>query len=112
MNTQRVKVLLAAIDSGSLTKAGQIFGYTQSAVTQMMKTLEDEVGFPLLIKTNRGVEPTSELSLLIPTMRKLLNTEEILSQEIAGISGVQKGTIRIGSFVSTSVNWVPQIIEY
>lgn len=112
MNTQRIKVLLAAIDSGSLTKAGQIYGYTQSAVTQMMKAIEEDVGFPLLIKTNKGVEPTSEVRLLLPTMRKLINTEEHLSQEIAGISGIQRGTIRIGSFVSTSVNWIPHIIEH
>ncbi|MBQ6314404.1 MAG: LysR family transcriptional regulator [Mogibacterium sp.] len=112
MNTQRIKVLLASIDKGSLTKAGQIYGYTQSAVTQMMKAYEEEVGFPLLNKTNKGVEPTNEAEMLIPTMRKILNYEERLSQEIAGIKGIQRGTIKIGSFVSTSVNWIPQVLEY
>lgn len=112
MNTQRIKILLAAIDNGSLTKAGQIYGYTQSAMTQMMKTLEEEVGFPLLIKNNRGVEPTNEVRQLLPFMRKILNDEERLSQEIAEIRGIRKGNIRIGSFVSTSVHWVPQVLEY
>lgn len=112
MNTQRIKVLLASIDKGSLTKAGQMYGYTQSAVTQMMKAYEEEVGFPLLNKTNKGVEPTNEAEMLIPTMRKILNYEERLSQEIAGIKGIQRGTIKIGSFVSTSVNWIPQVLEY
>ena len=112
MNTQRIKVLLASIDKGSLTKAGQMYGYTQSAVTQMMKAYEEEVGFPLLNKTNKGVEPTKEAEMLIPTMRKILNYEERLSQEIAGIKGIQRGTIKIGSFVSTSVNWIPQVLEY
>ena len=112
MNTQRIKILLAAIDNGSLTKAGQIYGYTQSAVTQMMKAMEDETGFPLLIKNNKGVEPTQEARLLIPTMRQILNLEEKLEQEKAEVKGIRKGTIRIGSFVSTSVSWVPQILEY
>lgn len=105
-------MLLAAIDNGSLTKAGQIYGYTQSAVTQMMKAMEDEAGFPLLIKNNKGVEPTQEVKMLMPTMRSILNLEEKLEQEKAEIHGLRKGTIRIGSFVSTSVNWVPEVLEY
>ena len=112
MNTQRIKVLLAAIDNGSLTKAGQIFGYTQSAVTQMIHTMEEEAGFRLLIKNNRGVEPTQEVRMLLPTMRQIINLEEKLEQEKAEILGVRKGNIRIGSFVSTSVNWIPQVLEY
>lgn len=112
MNTQRIKVLLAAIDNGSLTKAGQIYGYTQSAVTQMMHAMEEDTGFPLLIKNNKGVEPTQEAKMLLPTMRKLLNIEEKLEQEKAEILGIHKGTIRVGSFVSTSISWVPQVLEF
>lgn len=112
MNTQKIKVLLAAIDKGSLTKAGQTLGYTQSYLTQIMKAFEDEVGFPLLVKTNRGVEPTQEARLLLPAMRRLVESEERFDQEIAELQGLRKGTIRIGTYVSTSVYWVPQIIEY
>lgn len=112
MNTQRIKILLAAIDNGSLTKAGQLYGYTQSALTQMMQTLEEEVGFPLLIKSNRGVEPTSETQLLMPTLRKIVSLEERLEQEMAEIRGIHRGTIRIGSFVSTSIHWIPKVLEY
>lgn len=112
MNTQRIKILLTAIDKGSLTKAGQELGYTQSYLTQTMKAFEDEIGFPLLVKTNRGVEPTNEAKMLLPVMRKLIGCEEKLGQAMAEIQGLHRGTIRIGSFVSTSVYWVPQILEY
>lgn len=105
-------MLLAAIDNGSLTKAGQIFGYTQSAVTQMMQAMEEEAGFPLLIKNNRGVEATQETKMLIPLMRQILKLEENFEQEKAEIMGLRKGTIRVGSFVSTSVNWLPKVLEY
>jgi DNA-binding transcriptional LysR family regulator len=77
-----------------------------------MKAFEDEVGFPLLVKTNRGVEPTQETRALLPAMRRLVESEEQFDQEVAEIQGLRKGTIRIGTFVSTSVYWVPQIIEY
>ena len=112
LNTQKIKILLAAIDKGSLTRAGQALGYTQSYLTQIMKSFEEEVGFPLLVKTNRGVEPTPEARALLPAMRRLVESEELFEQEIAELHGLRKGTIRIGTFVSTSVYWVPQIIEY
>ena len=112
MNTQKIKILLAAIDKGSLTKAGQALGYTQSYLTQIMKAFEDEVGFPLLVKTNRGVEPTQEARTLLPAMRRIVESEELFDQEIAELQGLRRGTIRIGTYVSTSVYWVPQIIEY
>ena len=112
LNTQKIKILLAAIDKGSLTKAGQTLGYTQSYLTQIMKAFEDEVGFPLLVKTNRGVEPTQEAMALLPAMRRLVESEEQFDQEVAELQGLRKGTIRIGTYVSTSVYWVPQIIEY
>lgn len=112
MNTQKIRILLTAIDKGSLTKAGQALGYTQSYLTQIMKAFEEEVGFPLLVKTNRGVEPTQEARNLLPAMRRLIESEEQFDQEVAELQGLRKGTIRIGTYVSTSVYWVPQIIEY
>ena len=103
MNTQRIKILLTAIEQGSLTKAGQMLGYTQSYLTQTMKAFEDEIGFPLLVKTNRGVEATNETKILLPAMRELIHCEEKLNQEMAEIQGLHRGNIRIGSFPSTSV---------
>ena len=47
MDIKKLDVLLAVVDCGSFTKAGEILGYTQSGITHMMKALEQEVGFPL-----------------------------------------------------------------
>lgn len=107
-----IQVLVTAIDSGSYTRAGEILGYTQSNLTQMMKAFEDEAGFPLLIKTKRGVEPTQEALQLLPEMRSMLAQEEKFYQEIDSIRGIRRGRIRIGTFVSTSTSWLPQLLAY
>lgn len=113
MNTYKmIQVFLTSVDSGSFTKAGEILGYTQSNLTQMMRSFEEELGVPLLIKSKRGVEPTREAQLLIPTMRTMLNMEEKFFQEVNEIRGIKKGVIRIGSYVSTSATWLPQVIGY
>lgn len=112
MNTQKIRAFLTAIELGSLTAAGDELGYTQPAMTQMMRSLESEIGFPLLIKSRNGVEPTMESELLIPTMRQLLSDEEKLGQEVNEILGIRKGTVRIGTFASTSIYWLPRVLEY
>ena len=113
MNTfKMVKVFLTSIDSGSFTKAGEILGYTQSNLTQMMKSFEDELGIPLLIKTKKGVEPTGEAKFLIPAMRAMIAQEERFLQEADEIRGIHRGSIKIGSYVSTSATWLPKVIGY
>lgn len=112
MNTQKLRILLEAIELGSLSKAGESLGYTQSALTQMMRSLEDEIGFPLLNKSPRGVEPTREAMILLPAMRQILNDEQILFQEVAEIQGLHSGSIRVGSFTSTSIRWLPRVLHY
>ena len=113
MNTFKyVKVFLTSIDSGSFTRAGEILGYTQSNLTQMMKSFEEELGIPLLIKTKKGVEPTNEAKQLIPAMRAMISQEERFIQEADEIRGIRRGSIRIGSYVSTSAAWIPGVIAY
>lgn len=111
MDTKRWKVMLAADDYGSFTRVGEELGYTQSGITQMMKTLEKEVGFSLFIKDNHGVTLTKEAKALIPAIRNLLNADEEINQEIASLKGAQVGTIRIGTYLSCSIHWIPKIIR-
>lgn len=112
MNTLKLKVLFKAIELGSLTRAGEALGYSQSAITQMMKSLEEDVGFSLLSKNNRGVELTAEGKSLLPLMRRIIDDEEAFFEEIAEIGGMHKGTLWVGSFVSTSVHWLPIVLKH
>lgn len=111
MDIKKWKVMLAVDDYGSFTRAGEELGYTQSGITQMMRALEKEVGFPLFIKDNHGVTLTNEAKSLIPSIRALLNAAEVVSQEIAFLKGAQKGTIKIGTYLSCSIHWIPKIIR-
>lgn len=111
MDQKKLRVLLTIADQGSFTKAGEALGYTQSGITQMMKSLEQEVGFPLFNKTRRGVSLTNDAEMLLPAIRDLLSANEFLNQEISFLRGAQKGTLKIGSYISCSIHWLPPIIQ-
>ncbi len=111
MDTKKLQVFLTVSKYNNFTKAGEELGYTQSGITQMMKTLENEIGFPLFIKNHHGVTLTKEAQSLIPSIRTLLAANESLNQEIAFRKGAKKGTITIGSYGSCVAHWLPRIIS-
>ena len=45
---------------GSFTRAAEALGYTQAAVSQMIRSLENEFSLRLLIRTRSGVRLTRE----------------------------------------------------
>ncbi|MDN4462642.1 LysR family transcriptional regulator [Fructilactobacillus sanfranciscensis] len=51
--------LKLVLEKQSITKAAQIMGYSQPAVSQMLTSLEQELGFPLLSKQRFLVFPNS-----------------------------------------------------
>lgn len=110
MDIKKLLVLLAVVDCGSFTKAGEKLGYTQSGITHMMKSLEQEVGFPLFTKGHHGVALTKAGQTLLPSIRNLMAANETLYQEISFLKGAKKGILKIGSFSSCSMHWLPRII--
>ena len=111
MDIKKLSVLLTVADHGNFTKAGEELGYTQSGITHMMKSLETEVGFPLFNKGHHGVSLTKECEALLPSIRNLLSANETLNQEISFLKGAKRGTIKIGSYISCAIHWLPEIIN-
>lgn len=103
--------MLAVDEFGSFTRVAEELGYSQPGITQMMKSLEKEIGFPLFIKHKHGITLTEEAKALLPSIRSLINSSETIHQEIASLKGAQKGTIKIGTYLSCSINWIPKIIR-
>lgn len=111
MDIKKWKVMLAVDHHGSFTRAGLELGYTQSGITQMMKSLEKDVGFSLFKKVGHGTFLTDEAKALLPAIHSLLHAEEVIRQEIAALKGAQTGTIIIGTYLSCSIHWIPKIIQ-
>ena len=55
INLQKLEALLAAVDTGSITAAGEKLSYSQSGVSRMIGDLEREWGVNLLERDKRGV---------------------------------------------------------
>ena len=55
MDVQKLSVLAAIVEAGSMTRAAEQLGYSQAGLTYMMNSLEDEIGLCLLDRSHSGV---------------------------------------------------------
>ncbi len=97
-------------ETHNFTKSGDRLGYTQPGVSHTLKSLENELGFPLFHRTKNGAFLTSEGKAILPLVRQLLTVNEHLKETISSLNGLTTGHITIGCFASISRNWLPQII--
>ena len=111
MSLLKYKTLAAVVETGSLTRAADELGCTQSAVSHSIDSLEKELGFALLLRKRSGIKLTNEGERLMPAVRNLLSSAEQLSQTASAIRGLDSGTVRIGTFTSVGVHWLPGVLK-
>ena len=111
MSLLKYKTLAAVVETGSLTRAADELGCTQSAVSHSIDSLEKELGFALLLRKRSGIKLTNEGERLMPAVRNLLSSAEQLNQTASAIRGLDSGTVRIGTFTSVGVHWLPGVLK-
>ncbi len=111
MNIAKYQALVTAIEEGSLSMAAEKLGCTQSAISHSIAGLEEELGFALITRSRAGVRLTAEGERLMPAVRNLLSSAEQLNQTASSIRGLDCGTVRVGTFTSVAVHWLPAILK-
>ena len=101
--------LVKTAEKGSFTRAAQELDYAQSSVSKMVSDLEKEWGMTLLDRSRGGVCLTSAGEQIMPYLRKVLSGYRELEGQICRMNGAETGVVRIGTFSSVAINWLPNI---
>ena len=109
-NIQKYIALLSTLEEGSITRAAETLGYSQSAVSRMVQDLEREWEIPLLERGRHGVRATSDGLRLLPHIRQLHTAYRELQEQVNELRGFQSGLIRVGVFSSVATHWLPNIL--
>ena len=99
------------IELGSFTKAADALGYTQSSVSQMIASLESELGFKLLIRSRTGIRLTLEGAKLYPFIERSNIQYRAMLEKANEIKGLETGVIRVGTISSITCHWMPRLIK-
>ena len=107
----RYYVFLKVVETGSFTRAAQELDYTQSAVSQMVQTLEEEICDTLFHRSKSGITLTPDGQEYLPFIRAVCNACDELRRKRREMEGLEGSVIRIGTFTSVSRNWLPLLIK-
>ncbi len=110
MDTKKIKAMLTAVERGSLSAAAEELGYTQSGLTHMMNSLEEDLGLTLLIRSKAGVRISPAGQALLDDFNSLISASETLERNAESLKERTLKTIRIGSYSSVARNWLPAIL--
>lgn len=111
MSVNRYLSFLKVLDSGGFSRAADELGYTQSAVSQMVKSLEQELRTTLLVRSRNGISLTANGEELLPYIRAICNAHRELWEKQKEMLGLRGGVIRIGTMPSVSCNWLPGLMQ-
>ena len=110
MSLQKYLALLKTVELGSISRAAEQMGYTQSAVSRMIADLEEEWGVELLRRSRAGIEVSSVGQRLLPLLHSIAADCAELEYTVGELHGLHMGLIRVGTFTSVSDLWIPRLL--
>ena len=107
----RYQIVCMVVDCGSLKRAADELGYTQSAVSQAVKALERELGTTLIERGKQGVSLTRDGKQYLPYLRQIVTAEAELEGKRQELLGLSSTDIRIATFTNVSRTVLPRVIR-
>lgn len=106
----RIRVFRAVAKHRNFSRAAEELLLTQPAVTQQIKTLEDELGVPLFDRSGGHITLTPGGTALLPFAEKMKTLGEEAVSAIAGAYGQQAGELTIGASQTIGQYLLPTFI--
>ena len=107
MDLLQLEHFLAVVEERTFTRAAERVGRTQSAISQSVKKLEDEVGAPLFARDLHDVSLTEAGKVLIEYARKMVRARDDAVREVGALKTLKTGTLSIAAHESAAVYLLP-----
>jgi DNA-binding transcriptional LysR family regulator len=103
-----LRTLVTAQQLGGFNRAAQRVGRSQSAVSQQMRRLEEQLGKQMFRKEGRGLVPTEVGDVILSYARRILDLND---EAVAAARGIAAGgSVRFGLQTDLTENWLPKAL--
>ena len=107
LDLRRLQLLREFSTRGTIVATANALGYTPSAVSQQLATLERETGIALLDRSPRGAELTDAGQLLVNQAEEILALVEATESVLAEQSDIALGVVTVTAFPTAAVAFAP-----
>jgi DNA-binding transcriptional LysR family regulator len=110
LDIRQLEAFCTVMQHHSVTRAAQILGISQPAVSALLNKLEEAVGYALFLREHRRLTPTPEAELLFAEVAIVLERHTRLTRIAHEIHEARAGSLSIASHPGPSISWLPVLI--
>ncbi len=110
LNLNRLRLFLAVVEHGGVTRAAEAVHVSQPAISQAIRALEAELETPLLEHVGRRVAPTEAGELLAGYGRQIFALAEDARHALAALAGLERGKLAIGASTTIGIYVLPRLL--
>lgn len=110
INLKELQIFLAAAENGSFSEAGRQMHLSQSAVSQMVNSLERQFGTILFDRSGRSIRLTETGQALLPMVREILAAANNLEETMLSMQQDVAGQMIIGCSTTSGKYLLPLLI--
>ena len=110
LDPSALRTMQAVAAAGSVSGAARLLGTSQPAVSQQVRRLERRLGTSLLERHGRSVRLTEAGEVLARHGAAVVAAVDAAGQEVAALTGLRAGRVRLVAFPSSSATVVPRAL--
>lgn len=111
MILQHLITFCRVVETGGFSRAGQLVGMSQPAVTRQVAALEAELNQHLLDRSARQFRLTPSGELVFERAKRIVAAVQELKQAVADLGSPEKGHVAIGAVTSVGLGLLPPILD-
>ena len=100
MEIQHVRHFIAAADLGNMTRAAEMLGIAQPALSQSLRRMEDKLGVKLFDRSRRGIALNPAGAAILEELREAILRIDLAAQRAQQVAQGLAGTLTVGFTVS------------
>lgn len=108
---KQLRAFCDVAQTSSFTQAGRRMNLTQSAVSMLVRQLEDDIGLALFDRVKRKVQLTETGRQLLPTAERILDDLREVVEGAAELRALRRGTLRLAVPQMLACSWLPSIMS-
>ncbi len=110
VSLRQLRALVALVRTGSFTQAAVSLHITQSALSSLVKELEQQLGVRVVERTTRSIRLTEAGQSFVPLIDKILQDLDGVLDGMADLKALRRGVVRVAAPQLMACTLMPQVI--
>ena len=110
MRIRHIEIFYAVYRHKTISAAARRLNISQPAVSKALRHAEDQIGFPLFVRTGRGLVATQQAHVLYVEVSKVYNSVARVQQTSKDLKKTINGQLKISTVTGLSYEILPRTI--